>query len=309
MTRLRCLNLWTVEGIGVQCTQLEGHKGHHTHHGIYRDADGEAAEHPTTLRCEFGIAGWGQCVRPTNHPDEHGTGSHGLLPTMRDAPEEDDGVAPIAGIEGGPDDVVAVHDVTVRMPVGMTAAETAGFVHAAITRAMEAQEWIGEPAVLFRRNGEGTPIIMFSEGIHDPYIGELPHGLTEHGPDTSPNMEEMLAAARADRDRYERAWTTALDDKTQAECAARAAHERAEWALSQMQDRTPDAATGEQTIQVSAPPGATVTVTVETANPEPCGERVLGAWCPPCEQPAGHQGDHSADSDLGLLRWPNRVQG
>ena len=71
-----------------------------------------------------------------------------------------------------------VHDVTVRIPVHMTAAGAAGFIHAAVARAMEAADYVGEPAVLFRKDGNG-PIVMFFQGLEDPYEGPMPHALVD----------------------------------------------------------------------------------------------------------------------------------
>ena len=78
------------------------------------------------------------------------------------------------------------YDVTVRVPVGFeSAAEMAGWVQAAISEAMWQKNWTGEAAVLFRKDDNG-PIIMFHQGIVDPYDGVLPHGLVDPLPVTEP---------------------------------------------------------------------------------------------------------------------------
>lgn len=70
-------------------------------------------------------------------------------------------------------------DVTVRIPVGFdNAAEAAGFIQASVTEAMHGNNWIGEAVVMWRKDGDG-PIIMFYNGVVDPYDGVLPHGLSE----------------------------------------------------------------------------------------------------------------------------------
>lgn len=80
------------------------------------------------------------------------------------------------GGEGMSDDQ---SDVTIRIPVGFDSTEErAGWFQAAVTEAMRRQGWIGEAAVLYRKGGDG-PIVMFHEGIVDPYDGTLPHNLCE----------------------------------------------------------------------------------------------------------------------------------
>lgn len=71
-----------------------------------------------------------------------------------------------------------IYDVTVRVPVGFeSAAEMAGWVQVAVTEAMWRKNWTGEAVVLFRK--EDGPIVMFHNGLVDPYDGVLPHGLSE----------------------------------------------------------------------------------------------------------------------------------
>jgi len=69
---------------------------------------------------------------------------------------------------------IDMHDVTVRIPVHLTAAETAGFIERAVTKAMSENDWVGSALVIFR---EGDRLISFidGEGFTDPYVGVLPH--------------------------------------------------------------------------------------------------------------------------------------
>ena len=74
-----------------------------------------------------------------------------------------------------------LYDVTVRIPVAFeSAAEMAGWVNGAIEEAMAKQDWSGGCAVLYRREPNG-PIVMFHQGLIDPYDGALPHGLASTG--------------------------------------------------------------------------------------------------------------------------------
>lgn len=75
--------------------------------------------------------------------------------------------------------VVNMHDVTVRIPFHTTPEDMAMLVWAGVLNQMRSRDIIGEPAVLFRKDGTG-PIIMFHEGVVDPYDGVLPHGLIEN---------------------------------------------------------------------------------------------------------------------------------
>ena len=87
-----------------------------------------------------------------------------------------------------------VNDVTVRMPVGMLAAGAAGFVQGAVAGAMQRSGLIGEPVVLFRLHGGDSPIVMFDQGLVDPYTGKLPHDLAEE------TAEEQSRAERRAQD-------------------------------------------------------------------------------------------------------------
>lgn len=72
-----------------------------------------------------------------------------------------------------------LHDVTVRLPVQFeSAAAMAGFVNSVMDEAMARKGWSGGCAVLFRKNDDDA-IVMFHEGLHEPYEGKLPHGLVE----------------------------------------------------------------------------------------------------------------------------------
>lgn len=74
--------------------------------------------------------------------------------------------------------LIDMHDVTVRIPFHTTPEDMAMLVWNGVRMMMEQRDLTGEPAVLFRKEGTG-PIIMFHEGVHDPYTGILPHGLKE----------------------------------------------------------------------------------------------------------------------------------
>lgn len=78
-----------------------------------------------------------------------------------------------------PTNVIGMHDVTVRIPFHTTPEDTAMLVWHGVHMMMERRDISGEPAVLFRKDGNG-PIIMFHEGVHDPYNGILPHNLKEN---------------------------------------------------------------------------------------------------------------------------------
>jgi hypothetical protein len=55
-----------------------------------------------------------------------------------------------------------------------------GWVSGAVEKAMADKGWSGGCAVLFRKDDTG-PIVMFHEGLVDPYDGVLPHGLVDVG--------------------------------------------------------------------------------------------------------------------------------
>lgn len=76
-------------------------------------------------------------------------------------------------------DIIDMHDVTVRIPFHTTPEDMAMLVWHGVHMMMEKRGLSGEPAVLFRKNGTG-PIIMFHEGVVDPYSGVLPHNLKEN---------------------------------------------------------------------------------------------------------------------------------
>lgn len=79
----------------------------------------------------------------------------------------------------GRDTGIRLGDVTVRVPAKLdTIEETAGWIYGVIARAMEERGWVGEPAVLYRSTTKGK-IVMFHQGLMDPYTGILPHDLVE----------------------------------------------------------------------------------------------------------------------------------
>ncbi|MGZ4745701.1 MAG: hypothetical protein ACXVYY_01325 [Oryzihumus sp.] len=69
---------------------------------------------------------------------------------------------------------IDMHDVTVRIPVHMTAAATAGFIERAVTNAMRDNDWSGSAFVIFRQ-GDRFVSFLDGEGFTDPYAGTLPH--------------------------------------------------------------------------------------------------------------------------------------
>lgn len=73
---------------------------------------------------------------------------------------------------------IDVHDVTVRVPCFTTAEEVAMLVWAGVLAEMERRNVHGEPAVMYRKDGDGQ-LVMFHHELQDPYDGVNPHGLTD----------------------------------------------------------------------------------------------------------------------------------
>lgn len=76
--------------------------------------------------------------------------------------------------------MASAHDVTVRVRLGFDSpAEAAGFIHGAVSSAMERAGYVGELAVLFQKDDDPNGrIVLFNRGLIDPYDGILPHRLS-----------------------------------------------------------------------------------------------------------------------------------
>lgn len=92
---------------------------------------------------------------------------------------------------GHDDESVCRPDVTVRMPVYWNSPhEAAGFVQRAVTEALHRQGWGGEAVVIYRTTDDS--LVMFHKGVGiadlggaemGDFLGGLPHGLSEPGPE------------------------------------------------------------------------------------------------------------------------------